>query len=55
MIASTRAGADKPRGNQALEAKGASHSFAHAVAEGWNEAHHVAVLVEEDDQRIPRT
>lgn len=58
MIASTKtkwAGADKPRGNRALEARGASNSFARAVAEGWNEADHVAVLVEEDDQRIPRT
>ncbi|KAK0738559.1 hypothetical protein B0T18DRAFT_249278 [Schizothecium vesticola] len=56
MIASTTtkwAGADKPRGNRALEARDVSNSFARAVAEGLNDADLVAVLVEEDGQRIP--
>jgi hypothetical protein len=56
MIASTTtkgAGADKPRGNRALEARGVSNSLARAVAEGLCEADLVAVLVEEDGQRIP--
>jgi len=56
MIASAKtkwARADKPRGNRALEARDVLNSFAHAVAEGLNEADLVAILVEEDGQRIP--